>query len=35
MLMLSFNVKDASCVPYSSILSPFLDWMRESRALSN
>lgn len=35
MLMLSFDVKDASCVPYSTILSPFLDWIRESHTLMN
>jgi hypothetical protein len=31
MLMLSFNVKDVSKVPYSSILTPFLDWFRRTR----
>jgi len=35
MLMLSFDVKDASCVPYSTILSPFLDWIRELHTLMN
>ena len=30
MLMLSFNVKDVSKVPYSSILTPFLDWFRRT-----
>jgi hypothetical protein len=33
MLMLGFNVKDVSQLPYPSILIPFLDWVRSSSAV--